>query len=411
MESKAYNIQDSRAFVETFTLPPYRTGLLHGLNFAVKDNIEIAGMRTSYGSKSWRDTHPNAVHNALCVEQLLGAGATCIGKTVADEFTYSLTGENPVFGTPLNPKAPERIPGGSSSGSASAVACEICDFAIGTDSAGSIRVPASFCGVWGMRPSLHRISEAGVLPFMPSVSTVGAFADRIDVLENVMRVLLRSSPQPFAGIGNLFVLEDSFALADTAVRAAVENSISDLSRAYGLPVSTVNANDIFGDDYNLISSNEDALRILQTAEFASTVGSWVDTAGGEVSPDFAMAYQNVQHQDRSAINEALDLCEYLFGKISNFMNPNDLICAPTTPSPAQLKASMTSAEHFKSFYDRTMAITSFAGIGRLPEISIPAATVDGLPIGVSLIARHYEDEFLLEAAKLLFASDSERKQD
>lgn len=407
MGSKAYNVQDSRAFVDTFTLAPYRTGPLDGMTFAVKDNIEIAEKRTSYGSKSWQDIHPKAVHNALCVEQLLGAGASCIGKTVADEFTYSLTGENPFFGTPLNPTAPDRIPGGSSSGSASAVACGICDFAIGTDSAGSIRVPASFCGVWGMRPTLHRISEAGVLPFMPSVSTVGAFANGIDVLEKVMRVLLRSNPKPFAGIGKIFLLEDAFALADPAVRTAVENSISDVSRAHGVTVSTLKANDIFGDDYNLISSNEDALRILQTAEFASSVGSWIDTVGAEVSPDFAMAYQNVQHQDRSAMNEALDLCEYLFARISDFMRPNDLICAPTTPSPAQLKASMTSAAHFQNFYDRTMAITSFAGIGRLPETSIPAATVDGLPVGVSLIARNYEDEFLLEAAKRLFAPGSE----
>ncbi|WP_306260092.1 amidase family protein [Pararhizobium sp. IMCC21322] len=411
MGSKAYSVKDSHAFVETFTLPSYRTGPLDGMTFAVKDNIEIAGTRTSYGSKSWQDTHPDAVHNALCVEQLLGAGASCIGKTVADEFTYSLTGENPFFGTPLNPGAPDHVPGGSSSGSASAVACGICDFAIGTDSAGSIRVPASFCGIWGMRPTLHRISEAGILPFMPSVSTVGAFANTIDVLGKVMRVLLRSRPKPFGGINNIFLLEDAFSVADPAVRAAIENSICNLSCAHGVTVSKVSANDIFGSDYDLIAANERALRILQTAEFASTVGSWIDTVEADVSPGFALAYQNVQHQDRSTVNEALDLCEYLFARILDFMGPDDLICTPTTPSPAPLKASMTSAVQFQNFYDRTMALTSFAGVGRAPEISIPAASVDGLPVGVSLIARHYEDEFLLEAAKVLFAPDCERQPD
>lgn len=411
MKSKAYSVKDSRAFVEAFTRAPYGSGPLDGMTFAVKDNIDLAGTRTSYGSKSWQDAHADAVHNALCVEQLLGAGASCVGKTLADEFTYSLTGENPFFGTPLNPRAPDRVPGGSSSGSASAVACGICDFAIGTDSAGSIRVPASFCGVWGMRPTLHRISEAGVLPFMPSVSTVGAFANRIDVLEQVMRVLLRSRPKPFDGIRNIFLLEDAFDLADNAVQAAVTHRISELSRAHRVTVSRIKANDVFGNDYDLCAANERALRILQTAEFASTVGSWIDTVGAEVSPGFALAYQNVQHQDRTAVNEALDLCEYLFSRILDFMGPNDLICTPTTPLPAPLKASMTSATQFQNFYDRTMALTSFAGVGRLPEISIPAATVDGLPVGVSLIARHYEDEFLLDAAKLLFAHDSERRPD
>lgn len=411
MKSKAYSVKDSRAFVEAFTRTPYGSGPLDGMTFAVKDNIDLAGTRTSYGSKSWQEAHADAVHNALCVEQLLGAGASCVGKTIADEFTYSLTGENPFFGTPLNPRAPDRVPGGSSSGSASAVACGICDFAIGTDSAGSIRVPASFCGAWGMRPTLHRISEAGVLPFMPSVSTVGAFANRIDVLEQVMRVLLRSRPKPFDGIRNIFLLEDAFDLADSSVQAAVEHSITELSRAHGVTVSRIKANDVFGNDYDLCAANERALRILQTAEFASTVGSWIDTVGAEVSPGFALAYQNVQHQDRTAVNEALDLCEYLFSRILDFMGPNDLICTPTAPVPAPLKASMTSATQFQNFYDRTMALTSFAGVGRLPEISIPAATVDGLPVGVSLIARHYEDEFLLDAAKLLFAHDSERRPD
>lgn len=411
MKSKAYSVKDSRAFVEAFTRAPYGSGPLDGMTFAVKDNIDLAGTRTSYGSKSWQDAHADAVHNALCVEQLLGAGASCVGKTIADEFTYSLTGENPFFGTPLNPRAPDRVPGGSSSGSASAVACGICDFAIGTDSAGSIRVPASFCGVWGMRPTLHRISEAGVLPFMPSVSTVGAFANRIYVLAQAMRVLLRSRPKPFDGIRNIFLMEDAFDLADSSVQAAVEHSITELSRAHGVTVPRIKANDVFGYDYDLCAANERALRILQTAEFASTVGSWIDTVEAEVSPGFALAYQNVQHQDRTALNEALDLCEYLFSRILDFMGPNDLICTPTTPVPAPLKASMTSATQFQNFYDRTMALTSFAGVGRLPEISIPAATIDGLPVGVSLIARHYEDEFLLDAAKLLFAHDSERRPD
>ena len=230
MSLELFSLEESGAFVETFRINPYQSGSLDGLKFAVKDNVDISGKSTSYGSKSWGESHRAAVYNAVCIEQLLGAGATCIGKTVADEFTYSLDGENYYYGTPLNPKAHERVPGGSSSGSASAVACGIVDFSIGTDSGGSIRVPASLCGIWGMRPSLHRISEAGVLPFMPSVSTVGAFSNNIEVLDKVMRVLLRSRKKTRPKIKNIFLLEDAFLLADSAVRERIKEVIFHLKK-------------------------------------------------------------------------------------------------------------------------------------------------------------------------------------
>lgn len=403
MVSRKSIAEESCAFVETFVLHPHQSGPLDGLTFSAKDNIDLATRRTSYGSNAWRQDHCDAVHHAVCVEQLLGAGATCIGRAVADEFTYSLLGENAFFGTPLNPKAPDSVPGGSSSGSASSVACGVCDFSIGTDSAGSIRVPASFCGVWGMRPTLHRISEAGVLPFMPSVSTVGAFADNIDVLDRVMRVLLSSTAKPAAEISNIFLLEDAFSLADPAVCSAVEKSISSLERVQGIKVSSITVSDILGDGFDLIACNERVLRNIQTAEFANTVGGWIETAEPEMGPGFAMAYENVRGFDRRALNEALAARENLFSKISDFTNPGDLFCFPTTPSPAPLKASVNSREQAHNFYDRTMAVTSFAGVGRLPEVSIPVATVNGLPVGVSFAAKHYEDEFLLEAARLMFS--------
>lgn len=402
MTSKKYSVEETGAFVETFVLPPHQSGPLDGLTFSVKDNIDIAARRTSYGSKAWGQSHPDAVHHAVCIEQLLGAGATCIGKTIADEFTYSLLGENPFFGTPLNPRAPVCVPGGSSSGSASSVACGVCDFSIGTDSAGSIRVPASFCGIWGMRPTLHRISEAGVLPFMPGVSTVGAFADNIDVLDKVMRVMLCGTGKPTAGIRNIFLLEDAFSLADPAVRSAVEGSISPILGAHQVPVSSINLRDILGKDFDLIACNERVLRNIQAAEFANTVGGWIEATRPETSPGFAMAYQNVQRFDRGTLNEALDLREYLFGRISDFTDPGDLFCFPTTPSPAPVRETVNSEASAQKFYDRTMAITSFAGTGRLPEVSMPIATANGSPVGVSLAAGHHEDEFLLASVKQIF---------
>lgn len=180
----------------------------------MKDNIEVAGFKTSYGSTPWLNTHFSAVSHAVCVDQMLNAGACCIGKTISDELTCSLDGENYFYGIPVNSAAPDRIPGGSSSGSAFAVACDLVDFSIGTDSAGSIRVPASHCGILGMRPTTHRISESGILPFAPSSSRVGIFVNNLTVLEKVMLVLLATDEAPQYPINTIYLLEDAFAIAD-----------------------------------------------------------------------------------------------------------------------------------------------------------------------------------------------------
>ncbi len=153
MNSSAITVAQSNAFITTFDLSPTGSGPLDGLRFGIKDTIDVAGFKTGCGNPTWRDSHPAAVVHAVCVEQLLRAGARCVGKTISDELALSLLGENYFYGTPLNPRAPERVPGGSSSGSASAVACGLVDFALGTDTGGSTRVPASNCGIWGFRPS------------------------------------------------------------------------------------------------------------------------------------------------------------------------------------------------------------------------------------------------------------------
>jgi amidase len=395
------DLPSSNAFVERFDLAPYAPGPLDGLTFAVKDNIDIGGRKTSYGSPAWRDAHPAASRNALCVDQLLAAGAACVGKVVADEFTYSLDGENPFFGTPLNAKAPDRVPGGSSSGSASAVAGGQADFALGTDSGGSIRVPASLCGVWGMRPSLHRISEAGVLPFMPSVSTVAAVAAGLDILDRVLRVLLRSGDEPRVPVQRLVALEDAFALADPPVRAAAEVATARLADRAGLTVERVGFAAMVGRDLDLTACNTAALRNLQTAEFESTVGDWIENHRPPLGFAFSQAYGNVKAFDRIQALPSLALCERLFAALRRFLRPGAVVCFPTTPTVAPLKGSLATLPAVLDFYDRSMAITAFAGVGRLPEISAPLLTVAGCPVGLSLAAGPYQDEFLLDAARAL----------
>src|SRR6476660_5866814 len=204
--------EQSGAFIEKFTVPPTKDGPLRGLTFAVKDLIDVAGHRTGCGNPTWLAAHPPAAVNAFCVEQLLAVGATCIGKTITDEFAFSLLGENFHYGTPLNPAAPDRVPGGSSNGSASAVACGLVDFAIGTDTGGSVRVPASNCGIWGWRPSHGLISVAGVMPFSPTLDTVGVFARDVNVLQRVAAVLLATdtSINELSRVGTIHLVREDF---------------------------------------------------------------------------------------------------------------------------------------------------------------------------------------------------------
>jgi len=385
-------------------LKPHQDGVLDGLTFSVKDNIDIAGHRTSFGSLAWRSSHPIARKNALCVDQLLAAGATCVGKVVADEFTYSLEGESPFWGTPLNARAPDRLPGGSSSGSASSVSCGLADFSLGTDSGGSVRVPASFTGVWGMRPSLHRISEAGVLPFMPSVSTVAALATDLRILDRAMRVLLRSGDETMRPLRRVLMLEDALELADADVQEAAALFVDGLSMPPSVSIERVRFSDIVGLDMELRACNEDALRDLQTAEFENTVGEWVESHEPELGPAFRMAYGNVQSFDRIAALASIERCETLFRRIKSFLRPGTVVCFPTTPTIAPLKGSLNTLQVVREFYDRTMAIAAFSGVGRLPEISAPVLSVGGCPVGLSIVAGHYQDEALLDVAVDLFAA-------
>ena len=389
----------SKGFVEQLDIAPLRQGPLDGLRFTVKDNIDLAGHKTSYGSPAWRDAHPAPVHNALCVDQVLGAGARCVGKVIADEFTYSLDGESFYFGTPRNAKAPDRVPGGSSSGSAASVGNGLADFSLCTDAGGSTRVPASLCGLWGMRPSLHRVSEAGVLPFQPSVSTVGVLADTFDVLDATMGVLLSRSTSPTPSPKRIFVLQDALEVADAAVQAQVAATLDQLTANTGIAFEPVRFAEIIGENSALEACNLTALRDLQTAEFQSTVGNWIEAVRPELGFTFSMAYENVQSFDRIAVLDNIARCERLFGQINAFFTPDTVVCFPTTPKIAPKKGSLSTLEAVVDFYDPTMTITAFSGVARLPEISAPVMTVDGCPVGLSFAAGHYRDEFLLNAVK------------
>src|SRR5206468_1051711 len=160
-------------------------GPLAGLTAAVKDMYAIAGERTGGGNPDWLARQQPAASHAASITKILDAGATIIGKTICDEFFFSVAGVNAHYGTPPNPRAPGRIPGGSSSGSAAATAAGTCDFALGSDTGGSVRIPASLCGLYGIRTTHGRIDTKGVMDMAPSFDTVGWLAATAGVFRKV----------------------------------------------------------------------------------------------------------------------------------------------------------------------------------------------------------------------------------
>jgi amidase len=393
--------EESGAFVESFSLPPTREGPLSGLRFAVKDLIDVAGHRTGCGNPTWLATHPPAAVHAVCVEQLLAAGAACAGKAVTDEVAFSLLGQNHFFGTPLNPAAPDRVPGGSSSGSASAVACGLVDFALGTDTGGSVRVPASNCGVWGWRPTHGLVSIAGVMPFSPTLDTVGVLARDSDVLQRAAAVLLGEGfpDQESVVPATVYLLCDAFALADPDARDSLQSPMNELRESFGPRVRETSLGALCDDSQAAdLSTWLDTYRMLQGTEALSSLGGWVAEANPEFGPATQAGFEFIRGLDRTRIGEAVGRREHYFRLLRRALGPRDLVCIPTAPTIAPVKGSI-SYDRKGDYYRRALSLTAIAGVGRLPQISMPLAAVGGVPIGLSLIAAHGEDLFLLSAAR------------
>ena len=203
-------------------------GPLADLTFAAKDLFDVAGHPTGGGNPDWARQHPLPTRHAWAVQTLLDAGATLIGKTITDEVSLGILGENPFYGTPLNTRAPGRVAGGSSSGSAAAVAAGACDTALGTDTGGSVRVPASFCGLHGIRPTHGRLPVTGMLPQAPRSDTTGWFARDAATFARVSGVMLGEAIAP-ARPRVLIVAVDAFGLADPEVAAALQPMVNTLS--------------------------------------------------------------------------------------------------------------------------------------------------------------------------------------
>jgi amidase len=363
-------------------------GPLAGLTAAVKDMYDIAGERTGGGNPQWLAAQRPAGKHANAVARLLAAGATVIGKTVCDEFFYSVSGANAHYGTPVNVRAPGRLPGGSSAGSAAATAAGICDLALGSDTGGSIRIPASQCGLYGLRPTHGRIDSTGMMDMAPSFDVAGWFAASPGVFRKVGAVLLDTA-RVEAPIERLLIADDAFAQADAPVAALHMAVLNRAKDALPQPAHMRIAPDGF-DPWR------EAFRIVQAYETWATFGAFVTRHQPALGPGIKerMAFAaTVSAADCDAARKALAPAR---DHVRALLPPGTVVALPSAPSIAPLID--TPAAALDDFRTRVMRLTCTAGLAGLPQVSIPAGTVDGCPAGLSFIAWAGGDEALLDLA-------------
>lgn len=371
-------------------LDPLARGPLDGMRFAVKDIFDVAGSVTGIGQPSWRATHSPATRTAPALERLLTQGAELVGKTHTDELCYSIAGQNLHYGIPPNPALPEAIPGGSSSGSVSVVAAGLVDFALGSDTGGSVRVPASYCGVYGIRPTLGAVSLEGAAPLAPSFDTLGWFARDISTLERVGEVLL-----PIVG--------RQMALRNIRSVAAVKPLLS--------PVLERQFEQCFGQID--ILTRQDALPLdelatwpalfscIQGYEAWQAYGSWIERCAPTFGPGIKERFEAASRVTQEAYRQALARVAPLKQQLHDALHGDTVLCLPTAPGSAP--ALDAPPEEVDRTRQAALRMTAIAGIAGLPQISLPLLNDGRGLVGLSLIGPAGSDRALLALARALLA--------
>jgi amidase len=387
---------DLGAFVsgQIFRVAGRDGGPLSGLTFAAKDLFDVAGHPTGGGNPDWARTHPVPERHAWAVRTLLDAGAELIGKTITDEVSLGILGENPFEGTPVNPRAPGRVPGGSSAGSAAAVAAGICDIALGTDTGGSVRVPASFCGIYGIRPTHGRLDLAGMMAQAPSSDTTGWFARDAETFARVSSVML-GEPIPDTLPRRLVIASDAFAFADPDTADALEPVVTRLRGLIGEACEEIMAPPG-------LTTWARAQRTIQPFEAWQTFQDWIERANPRLQ--FSVARNLVQGAAIPASERAWAnlVREEARGRMRQLLPSGAILCLPTTPFPAPPRGQPLSATD--ALRSRITCLCAHGGLTGVPQVNLPSAMVDGSPVGLSIIGPRGSDASLLAVAQALAKS-------
>jgi amidase len=381
----------THAFVDYPEVPVANApdGPLAGLTFAVKDIFDVAGYVTGCGNPETKAESRPAASHAPVVAALLAAGARFAGKTKTAEFAFSIDGRNDHDGTPVNPAAPGRVPGGSSSGSASAVAAGVVDFALGSDTGGSVRGPAAWCGIVGLRTTFGRIDIGGTMPLAHSLDTVGWFARDPETYARVGSVLLGEDVEGPA-LTRMALVEDAFALLDGGKERA----------ALMAPLARVRA--VLAEDAPVVAAPEGLLawqqlyRTLQGYEAWQAHGPWITQRKPKLNPAVARRFEVSSRVTEADYRDARSARLEVMRRVLDLVGKDRVLVLPTMPCIApRLDAS---DEEFERVRTSAISMLCIAGLASLPQISMPLAKVDGCPFGLSLIGPPGGDRALIDLA-------------
>ena len=367
-----------------FSVAPEHSGLLSGLRFAAKDVFAIAGHPTGAGNPTWLATHPLPAEHSPVVAHLLEQGAALCGKTVCDELAYSIYGDNAHYGMPINSAAPDRVPGGSSSGSAAAVAAHLVDFALGTDTGGSTRVPASYCGLWGLRTTHGLLSNDGVVPLSPSFDTVTWLAASGEIFSRVGEALLPASdfsPE------RVLCLKDAWQLADDGFQPGLESLRKVLGRQFGRTWSV---------DIGATTSLDEWRQAYVAAgayEAWQAHGEWISRNKPDFAPPIAARWQAAARITAEEAAVAFRRVAEIRAQVRHLLGDDVVAILPSAASPAPLRVAADAV--FDETRVRTLQISCIASLAGLPQVSIPLADAAGLPVGISLLGPPGSDRALI----------------
>jgi amidase len=371
-----------------FVIEPGASGPLSGLTFAAKDVFDVAGHPTGAGNPTWLATHAVPTAHSPVVARLLGAGATLMGKVLTDELAYSLHGDNAHYGTPINSAAPERVTGGSSSGSCAAVAAHLVDFALGTDTGGSTRVPASYAGLWGLRTTHGLVSAQGLVPLHPAFDTVTWLALDATTFERVATVLL--PPCTFAPT-RVLVLQDAWDLADPVFAEPLQRARDALAAMLTTKPQPLR---VAGD--TPLTDWRQTYATAGAHEGWATHGAWIT----EHRPVFGAAIGARWKAASAVTDEAAAVARAQATRVREQVRALlGIDAVAVLPSAASL-APRRDADpaDVDAVRLRTMAITCIAGLAGLPQVSLPLTLADGTVLGISLLGPAGSDLALIRLA-------------
>ncbi len=390
-------------------------GPLHGLPFAFKDTHAVAGWRTTFGSPLFKDFVPE--QDELIVERVRAAGVVVIGKTNVPEFAAGSHTFNKVFGTTLNPVDPSRSAGGSSGGAACALAAGMVPLADGSDMGGSLRNPASFCGVVGLRPSLGRVPQWPHVNQWETTSVGGPLARNVADLALLLSVLAGPDPRAPQALGDpgvVFAPPVSGSL--TGLRVAVSTELGGLLEVDTEVASVVegsrkvfeSAGASVGTAHPSLVEGDDTFRTLRAWHFQARFGRLLAEHPDDFKQSLADNIRAGEHLTGADVARAYAQRTTLSERMREFFTDHDLLVLPTSqvpPFPADQEfPAEINGKQMATYLDWMRACYLITVTG-CPAISVPfGRTPDGLPVGVQLVAPHGADRFLLEVAAALEAA-------